>query len=152
MILDNVLVSFFFMQLSDFLSTTCWKGCFISFVYSCLLHPRLINYNVYMYMCYHRNLIKTLVSKKKLHKNIYRMTSFLWQIINKPYSICFWLVVKWNFLYTCDFFPWECIHILYIHFIFRIDGMQTRMFLEVRISNRETEESETLKFRGSESW
>ena len=41
MVLRSVLISFFYMQLSSFPSTTYWRDCLFSFVYSCLLRHRL---------------------------------------------------------------------------------------------------------------
>ena len=41
MVLENVLISFFYIQLSNLPSTTCWRICLIFIVYSCLLCHRL---------------------------------------------------------------------------------------------------------------
>ena len=42
MVLGSVLISFFYMWLSSFPSTTYWTGCLFSTVYSCLLFHRLV--------------------------------------------------------------------------------------------------------------
>ena len=45
MVLENVLILFFYMQLSSFPSTTYWNDCLYSIVHSCLLCCRLIDQN-----------------------------------------------------------------------------------------------------------
>ena len=44
MVLENVLISFFYIWLSSFPRTTCWRDCLFSIVYSCLLCRRLIDH------------------------------------------------------------------------------------------------------------
>ena len=44
MILGSALVSFFYMSLSSFPSTTYWRDCLFSLVFSCLLCCRLIDH------------------------------------------------------------------------------------------------------------
>ena len=42
MVLGSVLISFFYMRLSSFPSTTYWTSCIFSIIYSCLLCHRLV--------------------------------------------------------------------------------------------------------------
>ena len=44
MVLENVLISFFYMYLSSLCSITYWKAYIFPIVYSCLLCHRLINH------------------------------------------------------------------------------------------------------------
>ena len=44
MMLENVLISFFYMQLSSLPRTTCWRDFLFSIVFSCLLCHRLIDH------------------------------------------------------------------------------------------------------------
>ena len=44
MVLENVLISFFYMYLSGFSSTTYWRDCFFSIVYFCLLYHGLVDH------------------------------------------------------------------------------------------------------------
>ena len=43
MVLENVLISFFYMQLYSFPSTIYWRGCLFSTVYSCLVCHGLVD-------------------------------------------------------------------------------------------------------------
>ena len=43
-VVKSVLTPLIYRQLSSFTSTTCWRDCLFSILYSCLLCQRLINY------------------------------------------------------------------------------------------------------------
>ena len=45
MVLENYLISFFYKQLPSFPSTTYWRDCIFSTVYSCLFYHRLTDHN-----------------------------------------------------------------------------------------------------------
>ena len=49
MVLENVLISFFYMWLSSFSSITHWRDCLFSIMYSCLLCHRVIDHSVWVY-------------------------------------------------------------------------------------------------------
>ena len=50
---ENVLVSFFYMELFSFPSTTFWSHCLFLIVYSCLLYHRLIDCRcVYLFLLF----------------------------------------------------------------------------------------------------
>ena len=48
-VLESVLISFFYMQLSSFPSTTYQRDCLFSILYSCLLCHRLIDHSAWVY-------------------------------------------------------------------------------------------------------
>ena len=48
-VLEDVLISLLYMQLSSFPSTTYRRDCLLSIVYSCLLCHRLINHSAWVY-------------------------------------------------------------------------------------------------------
>ena len=47
---ENVLIAFFNMKLFSFPSTTYWRDCIVSIVYSCLLCHRLIDHNYQLFI------------------------------------------------------------------------------------------------------
>ena len=52
MMWGSVLISLIYMRLPSFPNTTCWRDCFLSIVYSCLLCCRLIDCSVYFWALY----------------------------------------------------------------------------------------------------